>query len=521
MDKQRELISYRDMLRIEAGGTVEAYGNVQEDWQKADLDAMTPAFLKLMGYSKDECVQRFMIERPRGHSKTTDQAILACWSLCFALTPIHIVVAASDKDQAKLIRDAINTLVRLNPILDYRKKLDEKKHGMKRGILKVNAFDVTNVASGATLEILAADAAGSWGLQPSLCICDELTVWPEGRGEQLWESLFSAVAKRDEGVIVVISNAGWQASWQGELRAKIIEDPDWHHSTLEGPQASWISDKKLAEQKRILPKQSYERVWENKWIEGSGDALAPELVDQAVTLSGPTPFPEPGWLYVAGLDLGVRKDASALAVVGIDVGWVEEVEPDERPPLMPDQLAAIDAGLMDKPASMESQIIHHPPSGKMRLCELQTWQAGKGQRLDLEKVEAGVIETHQRFGFGLLCVDPWQSEMMVSRMIKQGVPAELVFFTGGNLKGMASAVTEAFNQKLIELYEDPMLVKALKALKVVVSSTTWRLDYHADSKAVGDTATGLALALFAARRFEWGKAAPVQHVQRELVMYPN
>src|SRR5262245_24318961 len=86
-----------------------------DPWQEADFVALDPAWLRLAGFAvQGDPIKRAWQERPRGHSKTSDLALMAAWALAFSPRPIKGVAAASDRDQSGRIRDAIATLCRLN-----------------------------------------------------------------------------------------------------------------------------------------------------------------------------------------------------------------------------------------------------------------------------------------------------------------------------------------------------------------------------------------------------------------------
>ena len=111
---------------------------------------------------------RAYLERGRGHCKTTDLAIMAVWALAFSTRPLRGYCYAADKDQANLLRQAMETLVRLNPWLGE--------------ILTVEAHRVVNTAKGhpgegGTLTIEASDVGSSYGILPDLIIADELVHW--------------------------------------------------------------------------------------------------------------------------------------------------------------------------------------------------------------------------------------------------------------------------------------------------------------------------------------------------------
>src|SRR5690606_38613290 len=100
---------------------------------------------RAIGRSADDSAKmRAWLERPRGHSKTTDIAVTCCYAMAFATRPIKGFAFAADRDQAKLLKDAMATILRLNPWLSK--------------ILAVEVARVVNIAKnhpaeGATLSI--------------------------------------------------------------------------------------------------------------------------------------------------------------------------------------------------------------------------------------------------------------------------------------------------------------------------------------------------------------------------------
>ncbi|MEM1062737.1 MAG: hypothetical protein AAGJ97_10480, partial [Planctomycetota bacterium] len=80
-------------------------GDRLTDWQKRDFAALDDAWTRLakIGPTDDRpVVRRAYLERPRGHSKTTDLAVQLAWLLRFSPVRLRGVVAAADREQAKL-----------------------------------------------------------------------------------------------------------------------------------------------------------------------------------------------------------------------------------------------------------------------------------------------------------------------------------------------------------------------------------------------------------------------------------
>ncbi|MGE0760612.1 MAG: terminase large subunit [Pirellulaceae bacterium] len=443
---QQDPRAFRRGLMIDADDGVIRLSEVLDDWQRVDFESLDSGWRRVAGQDVPACFLRAWLERPRGHSKTADLAVMVTWALFASRRQLAGVAAAADKDQARLLRDAIARLCRVNPWLST--------------ILQVDQFRITNTKTGSTLDIISCDAPSSYGLTPHFIVIDELTHWTK---RDLFDSLFSAAAKRKNCMVVVIANAGFTDSWTAETREAVRTSPDWYFSRLDGPVASWISQELLEEQRRLLPATAFDRLWLNRWSSGAGDALAEADIAAAVRRMGPVPHPEQGWQYVAGLDLGVVKDSSALIVLG-------------------------------------RHIHGQKPTGRLRLASCQSWTPRPGQRVAIEQIEQAILFAHRRFHLGAIAFDPWQTEYLQQRLRRSGIATIDCHFSPSNLMAMATATIEAFSERNIELYDDRELLADLRSLRVTEKSYGWRLDPVRDGSGHGDRAIALALALVASRK---------------------
>lgn len=444
---QRQLVemaatpaAFRDFISIDgAGGNVVRLRDVLDPWQRDDFALLDPAFARAVHGKAVACErQRVWLERPRGHSKTSDIAVMACWSIFAAKRRLSAIAAAGDKDQARLLRDAIARLVAVNPWLEK--------------FLDVQAHRVVNTVTDATLEIISSDAGTSYGLSPDLVIVDEVTHWSS---RELFDSLLSASAKRSACAVVCISNAGFLDSWQWKLREAVRLDPSWHFSRLDGPVASWIDAAKLDEQRRLLPPLVFSRLWLNEWTSGSGDAITPADLERSIRAE-PLDRGLPGWCYVAGVDLGISKDASAVVVLG------------KRDAIR-------------------------------RVVHARRWLPSRGQRVDLADVRAHLKDLHSRFRLSRVAYDPFQAELLAADLSKAGLPMYRVPFSGQNLSLMASVVLDSFSSGTIELPNDPILISDLNRLRIEERSYGMRLVSPRGQDGHGDLASSLAVALLAAK----------------------
>lgn len=513
-----ELLRIRDGLLIDTDAGPRPFATAADPWQRSDLAAITPGWLRMMGFGgAPEGKQRAYLERPRGHSKTADLALLCAFALAFAQKPIRGIAAAADQDQARLLRDAIQTLVRLNPILDASRSFTLPGLGASQGMLDVQAYKVVNVKTGSALEIISSDAGSSYGLTPDFEVVDELTHW---KSEELWSSLVSSAAKRANCVCVVISNAGFGAgsSWQWRAREACRTDPAWHFSRLDGPSASWITTERLAEQQRLLPALAFRRLWMNEWTSGAGDAINDDDLTAAITASGPMTGDELGWTYYLGIDLGLSRDHSAAVCVGVHSGYEERVEAPDVPAMSTVQEAMIDLGYSATPRPKDLAVWHEG-TGRVRLARCMSWIPPKGGKVDLPAIETAILTLHNRFNFVRVFADSWQAEMLCQRLRSAGLPVEGIAMTSATLQGMASALLEALSSRTIDLFNQPDLLADLRRLRVIERQAGIRLD--ATRTAEGghaDRATALCLALLAARRYPiFGPA----RVSGDLFLYPR
>jgi hypothetical protein len=522
-----DLLATRDRVVIDAGGRAAPLCEVMDDFQRDWLSQITPALLRIMGYpAPAEGVKaRSWLEMPRGHGKTFLCALAATFALALSRRPIRAVVAASDRDQARELRHSVAVLTRLNGWLDAARKSSPPGGGPpRRGLLRVENDKVVNDASGSWLEIISSDESSSYGILADLIICDEACHWT--RGEGLWTSLLSAAGKKKDAVLLVITNAGFLDSWQWALREKVRQDPAWIFSRLDGPRASWLGADQLAEQRRLLPEIAYRRLWLNEWSGNSGDALSEDDVQGAMRLAGPGLFgPGAGRAYYAGLDLGLRKDSSCLAVLGAAVPWTERRAIDRPPRRLPGALsAAADLGLIELPPEPPAyEEIRHPGDGLLRLEQLRLWRPQPGRQVSLTEVEDAVLEADRQYRFEGVCVDAWQAVGMAERLTAAGLPVTTVAFTGGVMQQMSGLLLNGINDGSLRLFPHPSLLSDLKRLRVKATAQGWRLESPrggpADANATGhgDTVAALSLALLAAKRSAYSGRA---QAQRELVCWP-
>ena len=385
----------------------EPWGSIAADFQQADAHAILGA--DVTG------TRRFWLLRGRGMSKTTDIAALTLALLLTEAPPqSHSYVYAVDTDQAQLTMDAVAAIVANTPGL--------------AGAVALGARAVTNRSTGATLTVESSDGASSLGTKPWLVICDELAAWPRSANHRaLWAAIVGAIPKVPGARLVVISTAGSPVglgarTWEAAQKSRY-----WHTSCHPGPSPWWNDEDIEATRDDLLPSE-WMRYIECIWAEGEDTLTTPEDV-AACTRGGDLALPpHRGRQYVAALDIGTRRDMTALAV-----GHVE----DRR-------------------------------AGRTVVVDrVLSWKATKGQRVDLAEVEAAVLRVCNHYRVGRLRYDRMQAEQMTQNLQRKGLHCDEFVFSSASTNRLARTLATALRDRAIELPDDPTLQEQLATVRLV------------------------------------------------------
>lgn len=440
--------------------------DVIEPWQQRDYDAFDNALRSIVALPPDESLprlNRFYWEYGRGHSKTTSQAIFALFAVYSAHRTVSGLVAAADQDQARLLIEAARLLVRENPRLSVEVR-DPNDRNRKKPLIEITQNRIRNVLTGSYIEIISSDSASAYGHLVNLIILDELTNWkPNAR--PLFDALISTAAKKTSCVVAIIANAPFVDSWQWEIREACRTATNWHFSRLEGPQASWITDESLEEQRQLLPPMAYRRLWGNEPVEGQGDALGVDVIDQAFAANVPVmmgpgdPRTSERWAFVGALDLSVSRDWSAFVVVGRN------------------------------------------RKGRYRLARTWVWRPTPGQKISQEHVRQVIHAAHRTYNLRRVVCDPFQAEATVELLRKDNIRIDTRPQSGTALMEQAMTLVELFNTFAIDLPQDADLRRQLLQTRVEQRSYGLRLvSPRTTTGGHGDIVTALSIALPAAQQ---------------------
>jgi hypothetical protein len=367
--------------------------------------------------------RRHWIGRAKGYSKTRDVGAVSLVALLEQFRPGATgYVAASDADQATLLRQSIGEFVANSPGL--------------RALVAVDNRKVTVKSNGAELIILAADSAGSHGLRPFWLVVDELGNWPAGHHEffdSLWAGLPKVAASRG----IVITTAGAPHHFSARVFEAAQGEPTWRCSNVIGP-PPWIDSEEVeAERRRLIP-SFFARLWMNEWVAGEDSIADPDDVDAACTLDGPL-APQPGTRYTITLDLGTRRDRTAAVIAHAEQ------------------------------TAMGTRVIAD---------RLEVWTPSRLKPVSLDEVRAWLLEMSRSYNNAPVVYDPSQAYLLVEQLRKAYVRTEEFVFTSSSVGKLATDLMQALRGRLITLPNDQALRDEILSVRLRESSpNVLRIDH--------------------------------------------
>lgn len=430
---------YRQQMRIEVSGDVFRYSDVAADWQESNFVAMDPAWLRCVGRSKAHVPRmRALWERCRGASKTADLGMMTGWGLKFAPRRIKINWYAGDEEQARLGIRAMESLDAHNPWLG----------------LEVQRKTVRNPVTGSELEIHSSDAPTGYGQLVDAILVDEIANWPDTESAQkLWHVIASTLPKKQNCLCQIITNSGRIGSWQWPIREAIREDAGWHFDSLRVIPA-WITPQQIAEQRRLLPANVFNRMCLNNWTSGTDSGIDPNDYDACEVLAGPMSGRSASYdAFVAACDLGWTHDRTGLVVLAV---------------------------------SFERQEI-------ALACAVSWHPQDYGGELPLMEVEYQIEALHRIYRLDKLVFDPREATGLSQRLVEKGVPCYRVNLNPKTQNDMALLLLKSFNQRQAKLYPQAELKKDLLSLEVV--DRTIGLKLEAARTSGGHSDLGFAYAI--------------------------
>jgi len=441
----------REQIRLPNGKLL---GDVEEDWQAEHI------FAPLDERNGDGPRYRLLYyELHRGAAKSS---YLAAEALTTGILDedTRVYLLAGDKEQASIALDMVQGYIRRNPSLESS--------------FKITGGEIVVPATGTRIRVLSSDAPTSYGLgglsRRVLFLCDELWVWPN---RDLWDAIFSAAPKSPDWRIIVASNAGFDTgsvAWEVRELCRTRADSRFYLYAPEGVVAGWIRPEDVEAQRRSLPAHVFQRLWENKWTAGSGSFISRAQLDRNIDPDWrPQVAGQPEERYFVGLDLGLRRDRTARAVLHFDRA-----------------------------------------SDQVVLDDLRVWTPTSGHEIQIAEVEEDLEALDRRFGRPDFHLDPWQLVGSIQHLAGSLNVHEFKF-TSESVRQLSENLYALLKNGQMRLYPDPELERELLRLEARQTGYGWRIDHRSGGYSDRAMAIGMA-ALHAALA---GRELPLQPILSE------
>ena len=155
--------------------------------------------------------------------------------------------------------------------------------------------------------------------------------------------------------------------------------------------------------------------------------------------------------YVGGLDLGLTRDRTALAIVHRDRRL-----------------------------------------GRITLDDLLVWQGTRSDPVSIAAVERAVVDASRRFPGIRVFADPWQVHGSIERLKNGGVNIRAFDFTAASVQRLSATLYSQITSATLRVFADPELEREVLGLQVVQRAGGWRVDHQ--ESGYSDRAIALALA---------------------------
>lgn len=245
--------------------------------------------------------------------------------------------------------------------------------------------------------------------------------WPQSTNHRrLWSAIVSAVPKVPAARLLVIGTAGSPLGLGAEVWTEAEASSHWRTSRTPGP-SPWWTAADIEATRTDLTASEWRRLILCEWAESDDALTTPEDVEACIRAGSTTNSPRPGVEYVAALDVGTRRDLTALVV-----GHAEST-----------------------------------PSGRVVVVDrVLTWRpdtsakSGPAGRVDLAEVEAATLRLCAEYRVRRLRFDRMQAEQMTGNLARQGIrPDEFVFSSAGANR-LARSLFTALRDRALSLPDD-------------------------------------------------------------------
>jgi phage terminase large subunit-like protein len=412
----------------------------------------------------------FIYSCPKKSGKTTINAALTLWWAMWQEAPNELLVLANDLEQATgRVFNTLLKLLRKNPALLAVAPVVDK--------MRIALANETEIRA------LASEAPGSAGSNHGWTSWEEIWGYTSENSHRLFEELVP-VDTRENSLRLITTYAGYENEsdllhglyLQGVGPEEHPEGqgtrvhPDlllylnvaarllvyWDHAPRMPWQLTPKARTKLAAEQHTMRPTAYLRLHENRWTTSESTFITAPLWDGCVDPAHVPQPPSRRLPIVVGIDAATKRDCTAIVALtqAADARW----------------------------ALVKHRILTPTPTAP----------------INLQVVEDFVLALHAQYHVLLVLADPFQMQSSIGRLEAAGVPIIEYTQTPANLTHMATAVSDALKDKMLQLYPDAELRQHALNTVCVESRQGLRIAREKTSRKI-DGIIALAMALVAAK----------------------
>jgi hypothetical protein len=249
------------------------FGEVADPWQwDKIIYPLAPAIEYVAGKTQARPrYKSYWVTLTKGSDKTSVIARTGHYICNWASRWTGMSVWASDRKQAKLLRDAMMDEHRLNDWFPDTYRIDNYRAEGPTGFVEINS----------------SDAEGGHGTRSNIYVADEVTVW---ENPKVWDMVQSSVTKYSDNVLIVLCNAGWKHTWQHRLRnqfeAEFLAGDTTYFWEPHGIQASWTDRREVEKTRAKISPSEGRRLYDNLWVDSAEESAFDEDLINAMFQPG-------------------------------------------------------------------------------------------------------------------------------------------------------------------------------------------------------------------------------------------
>lgn len=373
------------------------------------------------------------IKLSRGWDKTSGIAWYCLEELILGDKGQEIIIFAADAEQAGIMLQTIHDYLDRNPLIAINVKQNKNEIKSKNG----------------RIIVMASDSTSSFGTKATLYVIDELHAWSHQNHSDLFYSVYTAIIKRKDARLIVLTNAGAAYSKvYFDVIDKVKESDVWYFfETKQSP--PWISESEIEEQRKFLPPLVFARLHGNIDTKGAGNFITAEDLVRCVDSNlMPISSGYSGRFYCVGFDFGRVKDRAAVAIC-------------------------------------------HREGNNVILDDCRWWKGTHEKPVSFQEVEEHLTNVACRFEIGKALFDPHQTQHLMERL--RGImPVEEFNFSQKSWTELATPFYHLLHYGRLKLYHDEMIETELLMLELKQTPAGIKFDHTRGG--YSDISTAIALA---------------------------